>query len=173
MLQVISRKDQAQYWCRTEPYSYVSVDQFVIKFKECQLGQKLNQVLSKPFDKSESHKSSLSFNKYSLPKWELLKACTRREFLLMKRNSFIYVFKTTQVASLITAKLLCLKLIDNQFIHGPFLSKIVSWLSFSLSLQLVIIAAITMTVLLRTRLAVDMLHANDYMGAIFYSLLHN
>ncbi|XP_021594312.1 pleiotropic drug resistance protein 3 [Manihot esculenta] len=130
--EVISRKDQAQYWCRTEPYSYVSVDQFVIKFKECQLGQKLNQVLSKPFDKSESHKSSLSFNKYSLPKWELLKACTRREFLLMKRNSFIYVFKTT---------------------------------------QLVIIAAITMTVLLRTRLAVDMLHANDYMGAIFYSLL--
>ncbi|KAF2312683.1 hypothetical protein GH714_039581 [Hevea brasiliensis] len=131
--EVISRKDQAQYWCRTEqPYSYVSVDHFVMKFEECHLGQKLNQMLSKPFDKSESHKSSLSFSKYSLPKWELLKACTRREFLLMKRNSFVYVFKTT---------------------------------------QLVIIAAITMTVLLRTRLAVDVLHANDYMGAIFYALL--
>ena len=28
-----------------------------------------------------------------------------------------------------------------------------------------------MTVLLRTRLGVDVIHANDYMGAIFYGLL--
>ncbi|XP_048225566.1 pleiotropic drug resistance protein 3 isoform X1 [Ricinus communis] len=131
--EVISRKDQAQYWCRTDqPYNYVSVDQFVKKFRESQLGQKLTEELSKPFDKSESHKSALSFKQYSLPKLEMFKACSRREFLLMKRNSFIYVFKTV---------------------------------------QLVIIAAITMTVLLRTRLGVDVLHANDYMGAIFYSIL--
>ena len=35
LMQVISRKDQAQYWCHMEvPYSYVSVDMFSRKFKE-------------------------------------------------------------------------------------------------------------------------------------------
>lgn len=102
-LKVISRKDQAQYWYRKEkPYSYVSVDHFVKKFKESQDGGKLEEELSKPFDKSESHKSALSFTGYSLPKWELFKACALREFLLMKRNSFIYVFKSLQVASFIS-----------------------------------------------------------------------
>ncbi|XP_050220397.1 pleiotropic drug resistance protein 3-like isoform X1 [Mercurialis annua] len=130
--EVISRKDQAQYWCRTDKtYSYVSVSQFVKKFNGSQLGLKLNEELSKPFAKSQIHKSALSFRKYSLPKVELFKACARREFLLMKRNVFIYVFKTV---------------------------------------QLLIVAAITMTVLLRSTLSVDVLHANDYMGAIFYAL---
>ncbi|EXB80290.1 Pleiotropic drug resistance protein 3 [Morus notabilis] len=96
--EVISRKDQAQYWNITEqPYRYVSVDDFVKKFKDCHSGRKLSEELSKPFDKSQSHKNALSFQKYSLPKWELLKACSRREFLLMKRNSFIYVFKSIQL----------------------------------------------------------------------------
>jgi len=53
----------------------------------------LTEKLSKPFDKSQGHKVALSFNKYSLGKWELFKACFGREWLLMKRNSFVYVFK--------------------------------------------------------------------------------
>ncbi|WCJ30767.1 ABC transporter G family member 37 [Euphorbia peplus] len=131
--ELISRKDQAQYWYRTEqPYRYVSVDQFVEKFRECHLGQRLNEDLSEPFDKSQSENTALSFKKYSLPKWQLFKACTRREFLLMKRNTFVYAFKTA---------------------------------------QLTIIAVISMTVLLRTRLGVDVVHANDYMSAIFNALL--
>ena len=98
LLQVISTKDQAQYWCYAyKPYSYVSVDQFAKKFKDFHLGHKLDEELSNTFDKSHSHKNSLSFRPYSLTKWELFKACTRREFLLMKRNYFIYVFKSTQV----------------------------------------------------------------------------
>ncbi|TXG71483.1 hypothetical protein EZV62_000062 [Acer yangbiense] len=98
--EVISRKDQAQYWHHEDqPYSYISTDQFIKKFKECHLGQKLDEELAKPFIKSENHQSALSFEKYSLTTWEMLKACTRREYLLMKRNSFIYVFKSTQVAS--------------------------------------------------------------------------
>ncbi|CAL8079445.1 unnamed protein product [Prunus armeniaca] len=131
--EVISRKDQAQYWdCAEQPYSYISVDQFIKKFEDGHLGWQLNEELSKLFDKSQSHKDALSFRTYSLPKWELFKSCTRREFLLMKRNSFIYVFK---------------------------------------SIQLVIIASITMTVFLRTRMAIDMVHANYYMGSLFYALL--
>ncbi|PON68433.1 ABC transporter-like [Parasponia andersonii] len=131
--EVISRKDQAQYWNRTEqPYGYVSVDEFLKKFKDCHIGKKLDEDLLKPYDKSQGHKDALSFQKYSLSKWQLLKACARREFLLMKRNSFIYVFK---------------------------------------SVQLVIIASIAMTVFLRTRMAVDVIHANYYMGSLFYGLL--
>ncbi|XP_050220402.1 pleiotropic drug resistance protein 3-like [Mercurialis annua] len=131
--EVISVKDQAQYWCRTDkPYSYVSINQFAKKFNGSHLGQKLNEELSEPFAKSEIHKSALSFKKYSLPKGELFKACARREFLLMKRNAFIYVFKTV---------------------------------------QLVIVGAITMTVLLRSTLSVDVIHANDYMSAMFYALI--
>lgn len=42
------------------------------------------------------------------------------------------------------------------------------WVPF---VQLVIIAFITMTVFLRTRLKVDVLDANYYLGSLFYSLV--
>ncbi|KAJ0092905.1 hypothetical protein Patl1_24753 [Pistacia atlantica] len=80
--------------------------------------QELDEELAKPFIKSQRHKNALSFEKFSLTKWELFKACTNREFLLMKRNSFTYIFKST---------------------------------------QLVIIASITMTVFLRTQMAVGVI----------------
>ncbi|XWS08431.1 hypothetical protein CRYUN_Cryun40dG0002000 [Craigia yunnanensis] len=96
--EVISKKDQAQYWRDADtPYNYVSVDQFSKTFKESYLGEKLEEELSKPLDKSEGRKSALSFTKYSLSKWQLFKACMDRELLLMKRNSFVYVFKTAQI----------------------------------------------------------------------------
>lgn len=97
-LQVISKKDQAQYWYRKDqPYSYISTGQFIEKFKKSHLGKNLEEELARPFIKSQSHQDALSYEKYSLTKWELFKACMAREFLLMKRNSFIYVFKSTQV----------------------------------------------------------------------------
>ncbi|TXG71480.1 hypothetical protein EZV62_000059 [Acer yangbiense] len=100
--EVTSKKDQTHYWCRADvPYSYVSADQFSQMFKTSHLGKMLDEELSKPYDKSQSHSNALSFSKYSLRKWELFKACMGRETLLMKRNSFVYVFKTVQL--LITA----------------------------------------------------------------------
>ena len=97
-MQVASRRDQAQYWHhKDQPYSYVSVNKFESIFKEFPVGQKLAEELSMPSDKSESQKNALSFNAYSLGKWELFKACMAREWLLMKRNSFIHVFKSAQV----------------------------------------------------------------------------
>ncbi|KAL1220620.1 ABC transporter G family member 41 [Cardamine amara subsp. amara] len=93
--EVMSRKDQEQYWChRDKPYSYISVDSFIKKFKESNIGLLVQEELSKPFDKSQTRKDGLCFRKYSLGKWEMLKACSRREFHLMKRNSFIYLFKS-------------------------------------------------------------------------------
>ncbi|XP_042520973.1 pleiotropic drug resistance protein 3-like isoform X1 [Macadamia integrifolia] len=131
--EVVSKKDQAQYWfLKNKAYSYVSVDEFCENFKAFHIGKTLDEELSVPYDKSRSHKNALSFNLYSLSKWELFKACMSKEYLLMRRNSFVYVFK---------------------------------------SIQLFVIASITMTVFLRTRMGVDSIHANYYLGSLFYGLI--
>ncbi|TXG49217.1 hypothetical protein EZV62_025092 [Acer yangbiense] len=103
--EVVSKKDQAQYWYhRHLPYSYITVDMFIDMFREFHVGQKLDDKLSMPFTKSDCHKNSVSFSIYSLSKWDLFKACLAREWLLMKRNSFLHVFKSAQlvVVALIT-----------------------------------------------------------------------
>uniref|UniRef100_A0A0D2ZSG0 ABC transporter domain-containing protein n=1 Tax=Brassica oleracea var. oleracea TaxID=109376 RepID=A0A0D2ZSG0_BRAOL len=93
--EVISRKDQEQYWCHIDkPYCYVSIDSFIERFKKSELGLQQQEELSKTHDKSQAQKDALCSSKYSLSNWEMLKACSRREFLLMKRNSFVYVFKS-------------------------------------------------------------------------------
>ncbi|KFK23133.1 hypothetical protein AALP_AAs61551U000700 [Arabis alpina] len=93
--EVISRKDQEQYWChRDKPYCYVSIDSFIEKFEKSDLGVQLQEELSKNCERSQSQKDALCFRKYSLSNWEMLTACSRREFLMMKRNSFVYVFKS-------------------------------------------------------------------------------
>lgn len=57
----------------------------------------LENELSVPYDKSRGHKAALVFDKYSVPKMELLKTCWDKEWLLIKRNAFFYVFKTVQI----------------------------------------------------------------------------
>ncbi|KAL5725550.1 drug-responsive transcription factor pdr3 [Ranunculus cassubicifolius] len=97
--EVTSRKDQAQYWYPIEvPYRYVSVAQFVHDFKACKLGKKLKQELLIPANKTDLRKSSISFSTYSVNKQDLFKACIAREWLLMKRNSFVYIFNSTQLS---------------------------------------------------------------------------
>ncbi|XP_038702840.1 pleiotropic drug resistance protein 3-like [Tripterygium wilfordii] len=130
--EVISKKDQEQYWYHTElPYSYFTADMFSRQFKETRLAKKLDKELAEPYYKSETHQSAVSYNVNSVSKWELFKACMSREFLLMKRNSFIHVFKT---------------------------------------IQLIVVAIVTMTTFLRTQMDIDVLHGNYYMGASFFAL---
>ncbi|KAH9733969.1 ABC transporter G family member 33 [Citrus sinensis] len=133
VLEVISRKDQAQYWFHNElPHSFVPVDMFHKKFKESPFGKKLEEDLSELYDKSESKKRSVSFAVFSLSRWEVFKACMSRELLLAKRNYFLYLFKT---------------------------------------IQIIIIATMTMTLFLRTGMEVDVFHANYFMGSLFYALV--
>ncbi|KAF7138156.1 hypothetical protein RHSIM_Rhsim07G0150400 [Rhododendron simsii] len=95
---VTSRKDQEQYRARrNEPYSFVTAREFAESFKSFHVGQKLDNELSIPFDKAKSHPAALSTRKYGVSKKELLKSLISREYLLMKRNSFVYIFKMTQV----------------------------------------------------------------------------
>lgn len=96
--EVVSKKDQAQYWQHEHGHhSYVTVEELSNKFEESPVGKDLKAELLMPEDRSEHSKGALTFDVYSLKKWELFKACLAREWLLMKRNSFVHVFKSTQV----------------------------------------------------------------------------
>ncbi|KAL8130556.1 LOW QUALITY PROTEIN: hypothetical protein V2J09_019711 [Rumex salicifolius] len=131
--EVISRKDQKQYWfVDDQPYNYFTVDMFSEKFNASTIGKARSDEISQPYEKSHNDENTISFGAYSLSMWELFKVCASREYLLMKRNSFLYIFKT---------------------------------------IQLIIVASITMTVFLRTRLRVDAVDANYYLGALFFGLI--
>ncbi|KAL7187490.1 hypothetical protein ACSBR1_037549 [Camellia fascicularis] len=96
--EVTSKKDQEQYWAkRDEPYSFVTVNEFAEAFLSFHVGRKLGDELAVPFDKAKSHPAALTTKKYGVSKKELLKALVSREYLLMKRNSFVYIFKFTQL----------------------------------------------------------------------------
>ncbi|OQU83826.1 hypothetical protein SORBI_3005G183900 [Sorghum bicolor] len=96
--EVTSRKDQYQYWCRRdEPYLYVSVNDFVEAFKVFHVGNALGLELEVPFDRTKNHPAALTTSKFGISRMELLKACFSREWLLMKRNSFVYIIKVVQL----------------------------------------------------------------------------
>ncbi|KAK7344840.1 hypothetical protein VNO77_14984 [Canavalia gladiata] len=96
--EVTSKKDQEQYWFRRDiPYQYVSVTEFVAHFNNYNIGQQLNEEIQVPFDPNKMHRAALVKEKYGISKWELFKACFSREWLLMKRNYFVYIFKTFQI----------------------------------------------------------------------------
>ncbi|KAJ8618442.1 hypothetical protein MRB53_014628 [Persea americana] len=96
--EVTSIKDQEQYWAhKDDPYHYISVKEFADAFQSFHVGRKIGDELSIPFDKSKSHPAALTTSKFGISKMELLKACSSREWLLMKRNSFVYIFKIIQL----------------------------------------------------------------------------
>ncbi|KAK9142055.1 hypothetical protein Syun_011455 [Stephania yunnanensis] len=98
--EVTSRKDQEQYWAeRSEPYRYVSPNEFAVQFKKFHVGANLDIDLLTPYDKSRSHKAALVFNKHSTRTVDLLKANFAKEWLIIKRNSFLYMFRTVQYIS--------------------------------------------------------------------------
>lgn len=134
--QVTSKKDQQQYWVDpNKPYRYIPVSEFASNFKKFHVGTQLFNELSVPMDKSKSHKAALVFDKYSIKKTELLKSCWDKEWMLMKRNSFFYVFKTVQI---------------------------------------IIIAAITSTLYLRTEMHTrNENDANIYVGSLLFGMIVN
>ncbi|KAF8035907.1 hypothetical protein BT93_C1817 [Corymbia citriodora subsp. variegata] len=96
--EVTSRKDQEQYWANKDtPYRFVTVKEFSEAFQSFHIGRKLGDQLVIPFDKSKSHPAALTTKRYGVSQKELLRACVSRELLLMKRNSFVYIFKMFQL----------------------------------------------------------------------------
>nr|XP_009773762.1 PREDICTED: pleiotropic drug resistance protein 1-like [Nicotiana sylvestris] len=97
--EVTSKKDQQQYWVRRdETYRYITSKEFAEAYQSFHVGRKLGNELAASYDKSKSHPAALTTQKYGIGKKELIKICTEREFLLMKRNSFVYIFKFTQLS---------------------------------------------------------------------------
>ncbi|KAK6772687.1 hypothetical protein RDI58_027925 [Solanum bulbocastanum] len=95
--EVTSKKDQQQYWVRrSETYLFITSKEFAEAYQSFHVGRKLADELAASYDKSKSHPAALSTQKYGIGKKQLLKVCTERELLLMKRNSFIYIFKFIQ-----------------------------------------------------------------------------
>ncbi|KAJ1259983.1 hypothetical protein BS78_10G197300 [Paspalum vaginatum] len=96
--EVTSKKDQKQYWAQhDQPYRYISVKEFTDSFHLFSVGQAMANEIAVPFDKTLSHPSALAASKYGISTKELLKANIGREILLMKRNSFFYMFRVVQL----------------------------------------------------------------------------
>ncbi|KAL1802933.1 hypothetical protein ACET3Z_031580 [Daucus carota] len=96
--EVTSRKDQEQYWMnRDKGYSFVSATEFAEKFRSFHVGVELSNDLANPFDKAKGHPLALTNKKYGANKKDLLISCISREYLLMKRNSFIFIFQIIQI----------------------------------------------------------------------------
>ncbi|XP_048546731.1 ABC transporter G family member 48-like isoform X2 [Triticum urartu] len=96
--EVTSKKDQQQYWyLDQEQYCYVPVLEFAEHYKSFHVGQQMLEELQIPFEKSKTHPAALTTSKYGQSSWESFKAVMSREQLLMKRNSFIYIFKVSQL----------------------------------------------------------------------------
>ncbi|KAK4709134.1 hypothetical protein R3W88_030059 [Solanum pinnatisectum] len=106
LVEVTSKKDQEQYWFRnSRPYVYISVPEFAESFNSFQIGEQIIIELTIPYDKFSVHRAALVKNKYGISNLELFKACFAREWLLMKRSSFLYIFKTTQITIMATIAL--------------------------------------------------------------------
>ncbi|XP_016466204.1 pleiotropic drug resistance protein 2 [Nicotiana tabacum] len=106
LVEVTSKKDQEQYWFRkSRPYVYISVPEFSESFNSFQIGEQIIDELTIPYDKYSVHRAALVKNKYGISNQELFKACFSREWLLMKRSSFLYIFKTTQITIMATIAL--------------------------------------------------------------------
>ena len=90
-IQVTSKKDQKQYWFhRDEPYRFVTAKEFYDAYQSfhVDLNYKLNL---------QSHMKKVKVTMLAL---------TAREILLIKRNSFVNMFKTFQVSFSILAEIL-------------------------------------------------------------------
>ncbi|XP_061345283.1 ABC transporter G family member 32 isoform X2 [Gastrolobium bilobum] len=96
--EVTSKKDQEQYWSVLDrPYRYVPVGKFAEAFSLYREGKILSEELNIPFNRRHNHPAALATCSYGAKKLELLKTNFQWQKLLMKRNSFIYVFKFVQL----------------------------------------------------------------------------
>nr|XP_023894172.1 ABC transporter G family member 32 isoform X1 [Quercus suber]XP_023894173.1 ABC transporter G family member 32 isoform X2 [Quercus suber] len=96
--EVTSKKDQEQYWSVLGgPYRYIPPGKFAEAFRSYPAGKNLSEELAVPFDKRYNHPAALATYRYGVKRRELLRTNFHWQRLLMKRNSFIYVFKFIQL----------------------------------------------------------------------------
>ncbi|CAH1435800.1 unnamed protein product [Lactuca virosa] len=96
--EVTSPKDQQQYFFNPDQiYRFTPITEFSQSFKSFHIGNKLEAEIHTPYNNSESHADGLAKGKFEISNLEILKACFHKEWLLTKRNSLLYIFKTFQL----------------------------------------------------------------------------
>ncbi|KAL7612639.1 hypothetical protein Lser_V15G05457 [Lactuca serriola] len=96
--EVTSKKDQQQYFFNpNQIYRFTPISEFSQSFKSFHIGNKREIEIHTPYDKSKSHVYGLAKGKFGISNLEILKACFHKEWLLTKRNSLLYIFKTFQL----------------------------------------------------------------------------
>ena len=86
-----------QFWARQERWSFVPVSRMSDAFKKSKWGLQAADLLAQPYDRSRSHPDALVHTRYALSGFQAFKANLFREVTLVKRNAFVYIFKTAQV----------------------------------------------------------------------------
>ncbi|XP_022881531.1 ABC transporter G family member 32-like isoform X1 [Olea europaea var. sylvestris] len=99
--EVTSEKDQEQYWFLNNHYRYVPVDKFVEGFKSFNVGNSLSHELATPYDKRYNHPAALWTSTYGVTRARLLWISFSWQMLLLKRNSFVFIFKFMQLLLII------------------------------------------------------------------------
>ncbi|EPS66786.1 hypothetical protein M569_07990, partial [Genlisea aurea] len=100
--EVISEKDQEQYWFLNTQYTYISVAKFVEGFQSFRVGNLLSREMAIPCDKSCSHPAAISTKTYGVNRAKLLRISFSWQGLLLKRNAPIYIFKFIQLLLIIS-----------------------------------------------------------------------
>ncbi|CAI6008518.1 unnamed protein product [Closterium sp. NIES-65] len=89
--EVLSVKDQGQYWANTEqPHRFIPAQALAAAFSDTQRAKEQQAQLSTPFPKESSPKGALEHRQYVLTAREIFDAMVQRQLLLFKRTSFIY-----------------------------------------------------------------------------------
>ncbi|CAI7754317.1 unnamed protein product [Closterium sp. NIES-53] len=89
--EVLSVKDQGQYWANTEqPHRFIPAQALAAAFSDTQRAKEQQAQLSTPFPKESSPKGALEHRRYVLTAREIFDAMVQRQLLLFKRTSFIY-----------------------------------------------------------------------------------
>ncbi|KAF6262509.1 ATP-binding cassette transporter [Scenedesmus sp. NREL 46B-D3] len=96
--EVTSRRDQQQYWSRDPAqYAFVPVAAFHAAYEASPQGKAMRGALAAPAPQQPPGLDPLVRDRYALSGLSLFKASLRRDWTLVQRNSFIYIFKTVQV----------------------------------------------------------------------------
>ncbi|CAH9101226.1 unnamed protein product [Cuscuta europaea] len=90
--------------CCNEPYRYVKAKEFAEAYQSFHVGRKMAHGISVQSNITKSHSAALSNDKFGIGKKQLLKVCKEREYMLMHRNSFAYIFKIIQAVQTVLVK---------------------------------------------------------------------
>ncbi|KAL0330278.1 UNVERIFIED_CONTAM: ABC transporter G family member 32 [Sesamum radiatum] len=97
--EVISEKDQEQYWFLNSQYNYVPVAKFVEAFHSFRVGNSLARELAIPFNKHYNHPAALSTKTYGITRAKLLRISFSWQMLLLKRKFSCLCFQIHSGAS--------------------------------------------------------------------------